>query len=308
MKKLIIALGLLLCVGTGAVWSVKRIEAPALGRGGGGSSSQAGHGGNRPSHKVDVIYDPKPQTVKKEVKDYPKNENINGFDVTWADDVSNADHKVLANLIGNMVYVKGGGFIMGSEEYMNTVPETRKNVHAFFMGKYEVTQKEWKAVMNGVNPSNNRGDNLPVDQVSYDDCQLFIKRLNSKTGLNFRLPSELEWEYAAKGGKKSRNYKFSGSDYAANVGWTANNSGGETHPVGQLAPNELGLYDMTGNVLEWVSDRYSFNYSEPNNNEQFVVRGGNYYWADPNCSNYFRYSSYPEDRWMDTGLRLVAIR
>ena len=152
------------------------------------------------------------------------------------------------------------------------------------MGKYEVTQKQWKAVM-GNNPSNWKGDNLPVENVSWNDVQKFIKKLNAKTGGHFRLPTEAEWEYAARGGAKSRGYKYAGSNDAGSVGWYSNNSGAKTHPVGQKKPNELGLYDMSGNVWEWCQD-WKGSYSSsaqtnpkgPSSGSYRVDRGGS--WSD----------------------------
>ena len=157
---------------------------------------------------------------------------------------------------GNMVFVQGGSFQMGS----NNGQSDEKPVHSvtvsdFYIVKYEVTQKEWRDIM-GSNPSKWKGDNLPVEKVSWDDVQTFIKKLNAKTGLNYRLPTEAEWEYAARGGNKSNGYKYSGSNDIGSVAWYASNSGSKTHSVGQKKPNELGIYDMTGNVWEWCNDWY----------------------------------------------------
>ncbi|MBR0324280.1 MAG: SUMF1/EgtB/PvdO family nonheme iron enzyme, partial [Bacteroidales bacterium] len=120
----------------------------------------------------------------------------------------------------------------------------------FYIGKYEVTQAEWKAVM-GTNPSRHKGDNLPVENVTWFDCQEFIRKLNELTGKQFRLPTEAEWEYAARGGKHSYGAKYAGDNDIDNVAWYGDNSNNTTHPVGLKRPNELGLYDMTGNVQEW---------------------------------------------------------
>ncbi len=109
----------------------------------------------------------------------------------------------------------------------------------------------------GSNPSNFKGSNLPVEKVSWEDCQKFISRLNEKTGRRFRLPTEAEWEFAARGGNKSRGYKYSGSNDIGSVAWYDGNSGGKTHAVKSKQPNELGLYDMAGNVVEWCQDWYS---------------------------------------------------
>jgi len=129
-------------------------------------------------------------------------------------------------------------------------------IHSFYIGKYEVTQAQWEAVM-GSNPSYFKGPNLPVENISKHDAELFIKELNRITGNNYRLPTEEEWQYAAHGGKNQENYTYSGGFAPDKLGWTENNSNGRTHPVGEKEPNSLGIYDMTGNVSEMCSDRHS---------------------------------------------------
>jgi len=186
-------------------------------------------------------------------------------------------------------------------------------VSDFYIGKYEVTQKQWVEIM-GSNPSYFKGDNRPVENVSWNDVQEFIRKLNEKTGGNFRLPTEAEWEYAARGGNKSRGYKYSGSNNVGEVAWYWNNSGKKTHPVGTKKPNELGIYDMSGNVWEWCADWYDKNYyqNSPRNNPKGpasgssrVLRGGS--WVhDENylrCSD--RYYFTPNFRSYIIGFRLV---
>ena len=161
----------------------------------------------------------------------------------------------------DMVWVQGGAFMMGCEAaYMNTgkydeFPAHGVEVDDYYLGRYEVTQRLWVAVM-GYNPSNFKGDDLPVEQVNYAEVQEFIRRLDSLTGYHFRLPTEAEWEYAARGGRESHGYAFAGGKEAMRVGWGQVNSGDSTHVVGGLVPNELGIYDMTGNVWEWTADWY----------------------------------------------------
>ena len=222
----------------------------------------------------------------------------------------------LNKLINNMVYVSGGTFIMGGTSEQGSDAESiEKPTHSvtlssYYICKYEVTQALWRAVM-GSNPSYSKGDNLPVENVSWYDCQTFIKRLNSYTGRNFRLPTEAEWEFAARGGNYSRRYKYSGSNYIGDVAWYGENSGDRTHPVGTKQANELGLYDMSGNVWEWCSDwkgSYSFySQSNPTGPSGFsrVLRGG-YYGDDARCcrsSN--RDSCTPDIHGSNFGLRLV---
>lgn len=217
----------------------------------------------------------------------------------------------LNKLINNMVYVSGGTFIMGGDESSDQTPTHSVTLSSYYICKYEVTQALWRAVM-GSNPSKFKGDNLPVEQVSWNDCQTFINRLNNYTGRNFRLPTEAEWEFAARGGNYSHHYKYSGSNYIGDVAWYANNSGNRTHPVGTKQPNELGLYDMSGNVYEWCSDWYGSysSYSQsnptgPNRGSNRVDRGGS--WRDYAriCRSSCRYDFEPGSRYGYLGLRLV---
>ena len=165
-----------------------------------------------------------------------------------------------------MVRVEGGNFIMGCQSgrdrYCNDdeKPAHRVQLDSFEIGKYEVTQALWQAVM-GENPSKFEGcAECPVEMVSWDDVQTFLAKLNALTGQQYRLPTEAEWEYAARGGRHSRDYEYAGSNDAGAVGWYGDNSGDKTHPVGRKRANELGLHDMSGNVEEWVQDCWNDGY------------------------------------------------
>ena len=217
----------------------------------------------------------------------------------------------LNKLINNMVYVSGGTFIMGGDESSDQTPTHSVTLSSYYICKYEVTQALWRAVM-GSNPSKFKGDNLPVEQVSWNDCQTFINRLNNYTGRNFRLPTEAEWEFAARGGNYSRHYKYSGSNYISDVAWYTDNSGNRTHPVGTKQANELGLYDMSGNVWEWCSDRYgsysSYSQSNPTGATSGfgrVERGGNWCGLARYCCSSHRSYYAPGNSFDALGLRLV---
>ncbi len=168
----------------------------------------------------------------------------------------------------------------------------------FYIGKYPVTQIQWRAVM-GNNPSKFKGEDNPVEQVSWNDCQNFIKGLNQKTGRKFRMPKEAEWEYAARGGNKTHNYTYSGSNSLDEVGWYESNSGKTTHPVGKKKPNELGIYDMSGNVWEWCEDLGL----PPLPNR--VHRGGSWDFFDSGCAVAGRCIDSPDYKGKGFGLRLA---
>ncbi len=225
--------------------------------------------------------------------------------------------RIIDNLVNNMVYVSGGTFIMGatseqgSDAWGDERPLHFVTLSSYCIGKYEVTQAEWKAVM-GINPSSFKGANLPVDNVSWNDCQEFIRKLNSLTGKNFRLPTEAEWEFAARGGNNSCGYKYSGSNDIDSVAWYDGNSGRKMHPVGQKSPNELGIYDMSGNVYEWCQDRYGIYSSSYQTNPTGSVsgsyrvnRGGCWYGNVNSCRVSNRDRNSPGISFSFLGLRLV---
>ena len=176
-----------------------------------------------------------------------------------------------------------------------TMIRVEGNGSPYYIGETEVTQALWQAVM-GSNPSFTSGNNRPVEQVSWNDCQTFISKLNSLTGKIFRLPDDDEWKYAAKGGNKTHNYKYSGSNNIGEVAWYNDNSDGRSHNVMTKAPNELGIYDMTGNVWEWTSTTAgSFR----------VFRGGSWFSSALFCTVTNRNSNAPTYRYNHLGLRLA---
>ena len=215
-----------------------------------------------------------------------------------------------------MVPVEGGTFTMGatseqgSDALEGEYPAHQVTLSDYYIGQTEVTQALWKAVM-GSNPSDSKGDNLPVEQVSWDDCQVFIQKLNQLTGKQFRLPTESEWEYAARGGRKSRGYKYAGDNDIGLVAWYEDNSGNETHPVATKQANELGVYDMSGNVEEWCSDGYDGYQSSsqsdpqgPSSGSDRVGRGGSFFFNARYCRVSNREYYTPDFRTFDLGLRL----
>jgi len=219
----------------------------------------------------------------------------------------------------DMVFVKGGTFTMGYVESRDNdtnamldreTPAHQVTLSDYSIGKFLVTQKLWQAVM-GDNPSRFKGDNLPVEMISWEDAQAFIVKLNIAVGKKFRLPTEAEWEYAARGGSKSSNFKYSGSNNIDEVAWYDENSKYTIHSVGTKKPNELGIYDMTGNVFEWCSDWYDAYTASPQTNPQGsiegsdrVLRGGSWHIYAQVCRvayrNYFTPSLCP----YSSGLRL----
>lgn len=215
-----------------------------------------------------------------------------------------------------MVPVEGGTFTMGatseqgSDALEGEYPAHQVTLSDYYIWQTEVTQALWKAVM-GSNPSDSKGDNLPVEQVSWDDCQVFIQKLNQLTGKQFRLPTESEWEYAARGGRKSRGYKYAGDNDIGLVAWYEDNSGNETHPVATKQANELGVYDMSGNVEEWCSDGYDGYQSSsqsdpqgPSSGSDRVGRGGSFFFDARYCRVSNREYYTPDFRTFDLGLRL----
>jgi len=216
--------------------------------------------------------------------------------------------------IPGMIFVKGGCFMMGSNDgESDEKPVHQVCVDDFYIGKYEVTQKQWKEIM-GNNPSRFKCDNCPVEQVNWNDVQDFIKKLNTKTGNNYRLPTEAEWEYAARGGNQSKGYTYSGSNTIGSVAWYTGNSGSKTHTVGTKKANELEIYDMSGNVWEWCSDLYGGDYygkslknnpAGPTTGSNRVRRGGSWRSFATYCRGAYRGRFNPDRRLSALGFRLA---
>lgn len=222
-----------------------------------------------------------------------------------------------------MISVAGGKFMMGEKR------EVEATVDSFKIAKYEVTQAQWNMVMPS-NPSPIKGDNLPVYNVSYNDAVAFIEKLNEMTGKHYRLPREAEWEFAARGGVMSKDFQYSGSNDLNEVGWTRENANAKPHPVGTKMANELGIYDMTGNVSEWCSD--DFKYLEPQVKKDFyyantdtfslykidegdkiknkliegrkVMKGSGYFHEKARCGVAYRRACSPTDKYT-FGFRLA---
>lgn len=232
----------------------------------------------------------------------------------------------VSNVAFKMVLVKGDTFQMGADTvydkdfWDDEIPTHKVILSDYYIGKTEVTQALWKAVMGTIPSDNfkggNKSDNYPVEKVSWNDCQKFISKLNSMTKKNFELPTEAQWEFAARGGRKSKFYKFSGGDGMKMVGWCDENSDEETHQTGTKKANELGIYDMSGNVREWCADWYD-EYDDstqvdpqgpdsPTNGDRFrVARGGSFSDRAEYCRNAMRQKSEPTTKKNYIGLRLV---
>lgn len=221
----------------------------------------------------------------------------------------------------DFVKVQGGTFLMGSSKSNNDAfeseyPQHEVTIADFYVGITQITQKQWRDVM-GNNPSHfNDSDDCPVETVSWDDVQNYIDKLKVKTGKLFRLPTEAEWEHAARGGQKSQGFMFAGSNNLDEVGWYLSNSGGKTQPVATKNPNELGLYDMSGNVYEWCQDKWHENYEgaptdgsawDSGGSSGRVLRGG--YWGGSarGCRSAYRSSGAPAGRCSRIGFRLVFV-
>ena len=246
--------------------------------------------------------------------------------------VGGRDFRETANGLNiDMVFVRGGTFTMGctpeqGDDCRNDERPARSatsfnddkysnysvTLSDFYIGKFPVTQRQWVAV-TGNNPSHFKGADLPVENVSWNDLRDFLLELRSMTGRNYRLLTEAEWEYAARGGSQSRGNKYAGSNIVDRVAWHSGNSGGRTHPVGTKAANELGIHDMSGNVWEWVSDWYGTypsgaqtNPTGPTSGSSRVYRGGSWYFVARYCRVSNRVSDSPGIRNHRLGFRLAV--
>ena len=238
-----------------------------------------------------------------------------------------AKERALDNLEKNMVWIEGGTFIMGttseqgSDGHSDGKPVHEVTLTGFYICKYEVTQELWQAVMGmtfrqhcekvGATSRYGDGANYPVYYVSWHDCQEFITKLNQLTDKHYRLPTEAEWEYAARG-RRSNGYKYAGSNDVASVAWSAYNSSSLTHYVGSKNRNELGLYDMSGNVFEWCADWYGEYVTDSQSNPMGplmgvnrVIRGGSWYQYSDHCRVSSRTYQPPSYRSPDIGFRLA---
>jgi len=214
-----------------------------------------------------------------------------------------------------MVLVDGGTFQMGSANGLkNEQPPHSVHLKSFYIGQYEVTQAFWENIMGSKPSSFNGCDFCPVETISLPLIEIFLKRLNAQTGKRYRLPTEAEWEYAATGGSKSKGYKYSGSNNLDEVAWYENNAENKTHPVGQKKPNELGIYDMSGNVWEMCSDWFDTAYyknspgTNPRNDKKAlhrVVRGGSWRSPKERCYSKARNRDIGDHHKQNGGFRLV---
>lgn len=236
-------------------------------------------------------------------------------------DLRNLEHFVVNGVDFEMVFVEGGEFSMGSDSTDNEaeadeLPKHTVRVEDFYIGKYEITQKQWQAVMGEKIPGFSKGDaELPIVNMNFYSSMNFVRKLNELTNLEFILPTEAEWEYAAKGGKYGNDHIYSGGNNPVEVAWFKNNAHGKIQPVGQKKPNELGIYDMTGNVWEWCADYYDSTYYRimtdfvnPHGvklSSFKTIRGGSVQLGSSWCRNTNRDGQNPEAKDTDYGLRIV---
>jgi formylglycine-generating enzyme required for sulfatase activity len=243
-----------------------------------------------------------------------KGNSIPQEDTTVCEGCTEIQRKIAEEIASTMLSISGGTFSMGCEASeknceKDEFPNHTVSLSDFRINKYEVTQSQWLTIMN-TKPSDFKGcESCPVEQVSWEDAQAFIDKLNKLTGKSYRLPTEAEWEYAARGGKSEI---YSGSNMLNEVAWFGDNSGNETHPVGQKAANGYGIYDMSGNVWEWCNDWYGeyssnsqTNPQGPSNGLYRVIRGGSWNNKSKSCKVSSRYNNSRSNRYYNLGFRLA---
>ncbi len=260
--------------------------------------------------------------------DFTKVDDINGILIHWADtmDISDEQKTVVRNLVTNLVRVEGGTFRMGAQSglpqgdnYDSEARDDESPVHEvtlndYYLDKFEITQWEWRTIMGyelDWPEQYGRGDDFPAYNVSRTEALRFMEKLSAMTSLPFRLPTEAQWEYAARGGSHSLHYRFSGSDLVNEVAWHHGNSDGMLHPVGGKQPNELGLHDMSGNLWEWCADTYGPYLSAPQTDpisesgSPFVLRGGSWTYLPSYCRVTCRDSYSGDDASISVGFRVA---
>ncbi|MEM9936401.1 MAG: SUMF1/EgtB/PvdO family nonheme iron enzyme [Bacteroidota bacterium] len=219
-------------------------------------------------------------------------------------------HPLLQEIGIEMITIEGGSFMMGSEDYDDEKPIHEVSLSTFQLAKTPITQQQWENVM-GKNPYSFKGcSDCPVEYISWDDAHEFLQKLHQQTGQSFHLPTEAQWEFAARGGNLSKGYTYAGSNDSNEVAWYSKNAGNKTHPVGQKKPNELGLYDMSGNVWEWCQDWYDSYPSGsqtdptgPTSGAGRVRRGGSWYSSASVLRVAYRHRDDPSDRNVNLGFR-----
>ena len=235
-------------------------------------------------------------------------------------DVSNIRHFTVNGVEFEMVFVEGGNYCMGEDSIGFGIDADEHPVHNvvlsdYYIGKYEITQKQWKAVTGNEPPCGGTDANMPVGKINFYEAHEFIEKLNMLTGLNFGFPTEAQWEYAASGGKYCTDKLYSGSNNIEEVGWYKNNANGVVRPIGQKKPNELGIYDMSGNVWEWCGDYYDSTYYRTMKDSvnpqgaklspQRTLRGGSVQLDSPYLRNKNREGYDPSANESDYGLRII---
>ena len=263
-----------------------------------------------------------------EYDDLTKIDNINGILIHWSDDIEISDEQktVIRNLVANLVRVEGGSFRMGAqhtdaqaENYDAEAQDDESPVHevtvsGYYIDKFEVTQREWRTIMGyelDWPEQYGHGDDFPAYNVSRTDALQFVDKLSAMTRLPFRLPTEAQWEYAARGGNSSQHYHYSGSNNVEEVAWYKGNANGTLHPVGGKQPNELGLYDMSGNLWEWCMDAYGPYPDTPQTNpvatsgSKFVLRGGSWTFFPTYCRVTCRDAYHGDGVSISNGVRVA---